>query len=338
MLKDERLAHLSTRYNVARFSSFRPGDARLRYRVTDDDLTVDASGEIRLEQAIRELLDRSRSVNVRTFLDRDSKNTEFLYGLTSTEEAVAAVRRLAEAGFYTIVNETIDVNDGGVSGVSLGGVTEFAPGATPRVVEATDGRVARLPTQVAEAVLSTVYGIKAAVASEANERLEFSVHPTRVGHRHEHTLYWEVAAAPKVDLQVLPTWPNDFSRFLGDKLYGLLLADAFGLPVPRATAIGRRFRPFSFGTATGTGEVWTRTSPATATPGFFTTVKGWIDPFELLAKEDPMGAVASVLAQESVQATYSGGAISQHGGPSVVEGVAGAGDGFMLGSTPKTMP
>ena len=34
-------------------------------------------------------------------------------------------------------------------------------------------------------------------------------------------------------------WPNDFSRFLGDKTFGLLVADAINLPVPCTIAFGR---------------------------------------------------------------------------------------------------
>jgi hypothetical protein len=43
------------------------------------------------------------------------------------------------------------------------------------------------------------------------------------------------------------TWPNRFSRLLGDKAFGLLVADLHGLPVPATTVVGRRVAPFRFG-------------------------------------------------------------------------------------------
>ena len=43
--------------------------------------------------------------------------------------------RLAGEGYLTIVNETIDIHDGGISGVALAGIVEFAPDDTPRAVE-----------------------------------------------------------------------------------------------------------------------------------------------------------------------------------------------------------
>jgi hypothetical protein len=49
--------------------------------------------------------------------------------------AESAVERLSLQGLHVIANETIDVHDGGVSGVVLGGTIEFAPDDTPRCVE-----------------------------------------------------------------------------------------------------------------------------------------------------------------------------------------------------------
>src|SRR5207249_2890111 len=75
------------------------------------------------------------SVNVRSFDPNQPQAHEFLYGLKSATDVVDALRMLAGSGLHTIVNETIDVNDGGVSGVALGDIVEFAPGDTPRAVE-----------------------------------------------------------------------------------------------------------------------------------------------------------------------------------------------------------
>jgi hypothetical protein len=120
---------------------------------------------------------------------------------------------------------------------------------------------------------------------------------------------------------------------MGDKAFGLLVAHLAGFPVPRTTVIGRRLAPFVFGVRTGTNEIWTRTCPVEQVPGKFTTVRGWLDPFALLSREDPKGtAIASVLAQESVPALWSGAAIQ--GDVLYVEGACGTGQEFMLGTTP----
>jgi len=61
-----------------------------------------------------------------------------------------------------------------------------------------------------------------------------------------------------------------------------------------------------------------------------------MDPFRLLAQEDPDDEVVSVIAQEGVVATYSGAASVGNNGQTLVEGVAGTGDDFMLGRVPPT--
>ena len=96
--------------------------------------------------------------------------------------------------------------------------------------------------------------------------------------------------------------------------------------------ISRRVAPFRFGTTTGTGEYWLRTCPAEQLPGRFFTGRGWVDPFQLLAKEDPIGSsLASVLAQEGVRAFYSGALIVGADGEVIIEGVPGHGDQIMRG-------
>jgi hypothetical protein len=333
MLQDERLAELATRANVARFASFAP-DGTVRQLV----LGRPAPGVRDLPDAVaalREMIGRDRpEFNVRTFLDRDSKGTPFLYGLTSVEDVVAAVRELGGQGYYTIVNETIDVRDGGVSGVLLGGVVEFAPWATPRAVEEADA--AALPTALGLDVLRTVYG-PVELTAEMPGRVEFSVHPGRVGARRQTTVLWEDDNVLPPPLHVVPSWPNSFSRHIGDKAYGLLMAHLLGLPVPRTTVIGRRVAPFTFGTSEGRvgPERWIRTCPVEPQPGLFTSARGWLDPFLLLAKEDPTGdRIVAVLDQQAVDPRFSGATATDQDGSVLVEGVAGAGDAFMLGSRP----
>jgi hypothetical protein len=345
VLKDERLAAVAREANVARFASFGPGDVPLRHVVLGDGgAGRDGGGGgdsavCDLVSAVTALHRRARSLNVRTFRDDDSKGTPFRYGLSSVEEVVRTVRELAAAGFYTIVNETVEIGDGGVSGVLLGGVAEFAPGATPRAVEQADA--AALPAGVAIDLLRTVYG-PVDLAPDPARRIEFSVHPGPVGYRRTATLIWEVTDVDPVTLTATPSWPNAFSRHIGDKAYGLLLAHLVGLPVPRTTVLARTVAPFGFGRRTGPEAVdrWIRTCPTEPQPGLFTSARGWLDPYALLAEEDPTGTrIASVLDQDGVDADWAGATALRADGSVLVEGVRGTGDAFMLGDrAPEAVP
>ena len=287
-----------------------------------------------IEDAVGAVLQQSADarVNVRSFDPIQPKSSEFIYGLDSVATAAVEIRRLAARGLYTIVNETIDVSDGGVSGVAYAGVIEFSPDDTPRCVDKPG--TASLPRAAALQVLENVYGFKPALDYSDDLRVEFSIHPIRRGVRHEHTVVWEQERTEGLHLEPEFFWPNRFSRFLGDKVFGLLIADAIGLRVPRTRVIPRRVAPFQFGTATGTREYWLRTAPVEQVPGRFTTTRGWVDPFLLLNDEDPGGEeIASVVAQESVEAKWSG-AGAMRDGDQVIEGVSGAGDRFMQGLQP----
>ena len=333
-LKDERLDQLAEAGNVAQFVSFDAGDEP---SVRHLRITGDPAGDWPSpEPAIQALLASSiaGSVNVRSFRPDQGRGNPFHYGLNRVDEAAALVRGLGAQGYLTIVNETVDVQDGGVSGVALGGLLEFAPDDTPRAVEKPG--VAALPRPLGLRLLQTVYGFEPDIPAGTGQRLEFSIHPGLVGYRNTHTLWWEIETVDELALTARNAWPNRFSRHLGDKAYGLLMADLLALPVPRSTVIGRRVAPFSFGRATGTGQIWLRTCPTEQAPGRYSTVANWVDPFALLAKEDPQGgAIASVLAQEGVAALWSGATMpAREGNPDFVQGVAGRGDAFMLGEQP----
>lgn len=335
-LKDDLLAAIALAHNVASFVSIGP-DLSLRYLAIDG--LVEHKPALSLTEAVQRLMARSlnASLNVRTFKAEPSKSNPFLYGLRDPEEVVAAIRAQAADGYFTIVNETIDVHDGGVSGVSLGGVLEFAPDDTPRVVEGSG--TAMLPTAVGRKLLSVVYGTRLDIPSLDGRRYEFSVHPRRVGHRRSHLVLWELEPVSSISLEAHIAWPNQFSRLVGDKTYGLLLADACGAMVPRTRAVLRRVAPFEFGVSTGTNEWWLRTAPAEQTPGHFTTTPWWSDPFELLAREDESGLLAGVLSQEGVDSAFSGATAIGTGSKVVVEGIAGTGDAFMLGRVaPQELP
>jgi hypothetical protein len=337
--KDERLVELAQRFNVAQFVSFSAGpDPRVRYSRIRECYPDEKFHDRRV--AIDKLLQASAgSVNVRSFRPDRDKGNPFEYGLTTTEQVLSTVRSLAADGYSTIVNETIDTHDGGVSGVILGGIMEFVPLDTPRGVE-KPGAVS-VPYQLGRDMLSTVYGFEPEVFQADDARIEFSIHPMRVGYRHSHTLLWEIERGAPAMLQPTIFWPNRFSRLIGDKAYGLLVAHLLGLPVPATTVVTRTVAPFKFGRPTGTAEFWMRTSPTEQKPGHFTTTFGWQDPYAIMAKEDPHGsAIASVLAQEGVDAFYSGASLPGTGGePDHVEGVAGRGDFFMLGERhPEPLP
>lgn len=133
--KDSILAELANHANVAQFASFGPGAEPAIRHVC---IYGASTGEFKtVEGAVADLIRKSveRSVNVRAFDPEQPKSHEFLYGLSDVAEAVGHVRRLAAEGLFTIANETVDVGDGGVSGVIYGGVIEFAPDDTPRCVE-----------------------------------------------------------------------------------------------------------------------------------------------------------------------------------------------------------
>jgi hypothetical protein len=103
---------------------------------------------------------------------------------------------------------------------------EFAPGATPRIVET--GAVATLQEKEAKDILSSVYGVKPALPEAHDLRVEFSIHPQKCGVRRSNTLLWEAEETEVAELTAPLRWPNLFSELVGDKAFGLLVADAFG--------------------------------------------------------------------------------------------------------------
>ncbi|MCH3812478.1 hypothetical protein LZB82_09005, partial [Campylobacter jejuni] len=66
-------------------------------------------------------------VNIRSYHPEDPRSREFVYGLETVEAALEAAERLVRERLFILVNETVDVTDGGVSGVVHGGIIEFAP-------------------------------------------------------------------------------------------------------------------------------------------------------------------------------------------------------------------
>jgi hypothetical protein len=337
--KDESLDRLAEVFNVAQFVSYTPGVAPTQAYARVIGYAPNHQFAT-LSDAVEVLLARSTesTVNVRSFLPNDPRSHEFLYGLSDVESVVQAVKRISGAGFYVIINETIDISDGGVSGVLEGGIMEFAPDDTPRCVEKPG--VASLPRLQAIDLLTLVYGFPIEIGVDDNYRLEFSIHPKPCGWKGTNVIGWELERVEFRSLQAKNMWPNAFSRHIGDKAFGLLMALQAGVAVPYTTVIGRRVAPFSFGSDTGTTGWWIRTCPKEQVPGKYTTHHGWLDPFKLLAAEDPDGSViVSILSQRGVRARYSGALIVDATGKPVIEGTQGEGEGLMLGAMlPERLP
>lgn len=338
--KDRSLDELARVGNVAQFVSFVPRDA---LAVQEFSRVVGFAPNHIFPtnfDALSSLLAASPdgTINIRSFTPDSPRSRDFHYGLADAEEARALAEQLSSDGLFVIANETVDVSDGGVSGVVQGGVVEFSPDDTPRCVEKEGA--ASLPIEWGLAILSRVYGFAPDIVDAGKGRLEFSVHPKPRGWKRTHTLMWEYEASDSAPANANLAWPNRFSRHIGDKAFGLLVADVMGLSVPKTTVIARRVAPFTFGQETGSFQVWTRTCPVEQEPGRFTTMKGWIDPFKLLKVEDPEnGFIASVLSQSAVDACFSGAAITDRDGKPVIEGTRGEGDRFMLGQRrPESLP
>jgi hypothetical protein len=339
--KDASLDHLANiGMNVAQFVSFAPQNGRLAQQYSRVVGRAPNDHFANAREAVAELLARSpdRSVNVRSYEPFNAQSREFLYGLTSVDEAMAGLNRLTADGLHTIVNETVDVADGGVSGVLMGNVLEFAPDDTPRCVEKPG--TAALPRGWGREVLSTVYRFPVELDMPLASRLEFSLHPRPRGWQQTNILTWEFSEHAPITAKPPVVWPNRFSRLVGDKVYGLLIAHHVGLPVPYTTVINRRIASFSFGRRTESGESWIRTAPIEQEPGRFTTWRGWLDPFALLQSEDPAGnLIASVVAQDGVRSEYSGASIVGATGELIIEGRFGSGESLMIGTAlPEKIP
>jgi len=331
--KDEILDGLAQRGNVAQFISYsNQGIAKQRFlRINDLAPNKIFSSA---EEAIGLLIARSSEgrVNVRSFDPAQPKGHPFVYGLTKTEDVIAIIGKNAANGLYSIVNETIDINDGGVSGVAFGNIIEFTPADTPKGVDKPG--TCHLPRQMGLEVLRSVYGFTPEVNYGNKIRVEFSIHPLRRGIKMSHTIIWEleeftnIPESAEIDIR----WPNNFSKIVGDKAFGLLIAEQLGINVPKTEVISRVVAPFTFGQDTGVSEVWIRTAPVVRTPGKFSTFKGWVDPFKLLSEEDPgHDKIASVLCQQAVKPIYSGSMLTDANNEPLIEGVAGRGDLFMVG-------
>lgn len=338
MRKDEKLNKLAQcGINVAQFISVDKEDYTKAKYV---NIRGRKTGELR--ELVEELIRQSfyKKVNIRSFGDEITKGNRFVMGkgIDDIDEILQIVKENAEEGRHSIINENIDVSDGGVSGVIMGNIIEFSPDDTPRCVE-KEG-VCSLPLDIGLKILKKIYGFEIDVPFNGDKRVEFSIHPLKQGLYSKHMIVWEYEDIPedrKININTEIKFPNNFSRFLGDKVFGLLLADTLGIDVPQSTVISRRVAPFTFGKDTGSFERWLRTAPVNKEAGLFYTGKGWVDPFKLVESEEKLGEkeinIASLISQQSVESVYSGaGIVRNNKEDDIIEGTDGAGDKFMLGA------
>jgi hypothetical protein len=335
--KDEVLDRISETANIAQFVSF---DPRLNQRYARIRGCAPNQRFDSIESALTALFVASTNglVNIRSFRPGGLQRSKFVTRLKSVAQAANWLAILSSKGLYTIANESIEMGADAVGGVALNNIIEFAPGETPRCVEGP--ATAYLARSSGLKLLSIVFGFDVRLDYPPELRVEFTVHPLRHGFRGEHVIVWELDEMDQIEYPTRPSWPNKFSRAIGDKCFGLLVAWLSGLPVPKTHAVTRTFPPFSFGEATGTGETWLRTSPAEQLPGAFPTTRGWQDPFRLMeGLRRQRNSVVSILAQEGVDAAFAGAVVTARDGTPIIEGVRGYGQQFMLGETgPEKLP
>ncbi|MDP3697629.1 MAG: hypothetical protein Q8R55_06510 [Candidatus Taylorbacteria bacterium] len=340
MLKDEVLNKLAQEGgNVAQFVSFGPQGQRFsRINGCNHDWIFND-----INSAIETLMSKSGNgrINIRTFLPEKPDGNPFKMNLSDATEARDMVEQFLNQGLYVIINENIRIDDGGFSGVIFGNLVEGAPADTPRCVEKAG--CMRLPRTIGFDLIKTVYGFPFHMPFKSTYRVEFSVHPHRVGYAQDMQIIWQ---AEEYDWALLPQapeveWPNRMSRAMGDKAYGLLIASVIGLPVPRTRVVSRMIPMFDFGSPIHSEEPrWIRTVPKEQTPGKFQTIRGFRDPFIIMQEDDPDNTkIAAIIDQDGIKAQYSGSAITDSNDQLVLEGCRGYGDKFMTGNqAPEALP
>lgn len=341
ILKDEKLSTiLEKEYgNIARYVSF-GSEKEVRYIYIDKN--IKNTSDKNVKNVIIDLINASKSkaINIRTYSPERMKGNKLIFdkNINDIDEIMSVLDENKQNGMFSIINENVDIADGGVSGVVLGDVIEFSPKDTPKCVD-KEG-ICSLPRGMGYKLLEKIYGFKPKINFNENYRVEFSIHPSKQGFLNDHTIIWEYEYYNKIPAMYNLSWPNNFSKFIGDKVFGLLIADLLDLNVPKTTVVSRNVAPFTFGKTTGLYEKWIRTSPIFKEPGKYYTGDRWVDPFILIENEELKGKekinIASVISQDAVEPLYSGASIiKQNSDQDIIEGVAGKGDKFMVGEQPN---
>lgn len=368
MLKDETLNDIVEHGgNIAQFVSFGPDGSQRFMRIRGIDPSRPFAS---VEDAAATILKTGAPfVNIRSFLPEKPYGNPFFMGrrgCETPEKIGAKARELVSQGFHIILNEEIDVNDGGFSGVLLGNVAEFATRDTPRCVEKPGCAV--LPRLKTLELARIICDHRINIPYDRRWRVEFSVHPAPVGYGRQHQIVWQVECTERGQTpEPLPFWPNLISCDMGDKVYGILIAHLHGFRVPYTKCYSRVLNPFEFGEHTGSPEpCWRRTCPREQQPGLYTTKHGMVDPWTLMQREDPRcmkpeehqdadgtlrkeefeqcdhprhRMLASIIFEDDVETTHSGAAKTGADGNVIIEGKFGRGDTFMGGTSgPAELP
>src|ERR1039457_300466 len=115
LYKDEVLNRLAPTVNVAQFVSFAPDlSQRFAWVKGYSPNTQFASAR----EVCAKLLESAEShrLNIRSFKPESSKGHELIRDLDSVDESMSALHSRANNGFFTILNEVVPLDDGGVSG------------------------------------------------------------------------------------------------------------------------------------------------------------------------------------------------------------------------------
>lgn len=339
--KDMALDRLSANgYNVAQFVSFDPYREQRYSRVLGSAPNTTFTSEA---VAIESLLTRSpeAAVHIRSFCPSDSKSHPFITNVARTQDVISALGARQMEGLHTIVNEGVDLHSGQVSGVVFGDAMELAPNDSPRCVEKPG--VAQFSRAIGTKIITMMYGAEPTIPNTPSARVEFGMYPTPRGYLQGKTIVWEIESGGNYPSSPNTTWPNRLSEFVGDKTFGLMMSEAYGLSVPHTKVFcsDPLLMPFTFGEPIDGSEKWLRTAPKHQLPGYFPTVHGLesSDPRGFLNKIDPNHSnIGSVIVQDGVQATFSGATITGKDGV-ITQGVKGFGDAYMVGTkAPEVLP
>ncbi len=235
-----------------------------------------------------------------------------------------------------IINELIDIYDGGFSGVIFNGLIEFSHNNTPRCVD--KGTFCSMPLRTGLDLMTKILDRDSRMTFERNNRIEFSFHPREEGILLHNFVIWDLSkfksSFPNYE-SIKTFWPNPISELVGDKVFGLFLANSYKYDVPFSKVTLRDGREFSFGKKTSTLEQWTRSCPANYEPGKLPTKKGQLD---FNSWFDEYSNLSSVIIQDSVESEFSGCFLIESNSY-VVEGVKGFGDRLMNGTeAPQPLP
>ena len=326
--------------NVAQFVSFDDKGKVEYYSLKEDVWEPDYRNKALLLNNLLKYATYGK-VNIRTYKLDDNMSHPFIQNLSTIDEIYSYLEKFKEQKLYTIVSETVVTNDGGVSGIMDSDIVEFAPGITPRDIENLSSiEIAKLPREMGCAILECIYGTTLAPFKyEKNKRIEFSTHPKPIGSSNNNKLFWQIdKSTAHIDAPDI-CWPNSFSKMIGDKTYGLMVAYFLGFNVPCTTVYNKNDRVpnFTFGRYTKSKKVWTRSCPSESQPGKYPTFPKYVKSSKFFKLCGDYPDMVACIHQDEVNAKYSGGMIIDRDYNVWIDGVKGFGDHFMMGDVNNTI-